>query len=131
MPSYMRSGELPAKRHIQFRRPDGGLYAEELFSTKGFESVYSLLSLRYPRYGNVPNADVVQRRLALLEGGEAAIVLGSGMGATACALARPLLLAARADRVGEALGTILRQLRIATWLTGAPSAGALGAEHLA
>jgi homogentisate 1,2-dioxygenase len=43
MPSYVRSGELPAKRHIQFRRPDGGLYAEELFSTKGFESVYSLL----------------------------------------------------------------------------------------
>jgi len=43
MPSYVRSGELPANRHIQFRRPDGGLYAEELFSTKGFESVYSLL----------------------------------------------------------------------------------------
>ena len=43
MPIYVREGELPAKRHIQFRRPDGGLYAEELFSTKGFESVYSLL----------------------------------------------------------------------------------------
>jgi homogentisate 1,2-dioxygenase len=43
MPFYVRAGELPAKRHIQFRRPDGGLYAEELFSTKGFESVYSLL----------------------------------------------------------------------------------------
>ena len=43
MPVYVRAGELPSKRHIQFRRPDGGLYAEELFSTKGFESVYSLL----------------------------------------------------------------------------------------
>jgi len=43
MPSYVREGSLPHKRHIQFRRPDGGLYAEELFSTKGFESVYSLL----------------------------------------------------------------------------------------
>jgi homogentisate 1,2-dioxygenase len=43
MPSYVRAGELPSKRHIQFRRPDGGLYAEELFSTKGFEGVYSLL----------------------------------------------------------------------------------------
>ncbi|MDQ2866718.1 MAG: homogentisate 1,2-dioxygenase [Candidatus Eremiobacteraeota bacterium] len=43
MPSYIRAGSLPHKRHIQFRRPDGGLYAEELFSTKGFESVYSLL----------------------------------------------------------------------------------------
>jgi homogentisate 1,2-dioxygenase len=43
MPSYVRSGAIPHKRHIQFRKPDGGLYAEELFSTKGFESVYSLL----------------------------------------------------------------------------------------
>jgi homogentisate 1,2-dioxygenase len=43
MPSYLREGSVPHKRHIQFRRPDGGLYAEELFSTKGFESVYSLL----------------------------------------------------------------------------------------
>jgi len=43
MPFYVRAGQLPPKRHIQFRRPDGGLYAEELFSTKGFESVYSLL----------------------------------------------------------------------------------------
>lgn len=43
MPSYLREGDVPPKRHIQFRRPDGGLYAEELFSTKGFESVYSLL----------------------------------------------------------------------------------------
>src|SRR5690606_9434027 len=36
--------------------------------------------------GNTPNAELVQRRLALLEGGEAALVLASGMGATACAL---------------------------------------------
>lgn len=43
MPSYVRAGSVPHKRHIQFRRPDGGLYAEELLSTKGFESVYSLL----------------------------------------------------------------------------------------
>jgi cystathionine beta-lyase/cystathionine gamma-synthase len=42
--------------------------------------------LRYPRYGNTPNAEAVQRRLALLEGAESALLLGSGMGATACAL---------------------------------------------
>jgi cystathionine beta-lyase/cystathionine gamma-synthase len=42
--------------------------------------------LRYIRYGNSLNADVVQRRLAELEGAEAALVLASGMGATACAL---------------------------------------------
>src|ERR1051325_256612 len=42
--------------------------------------------LRYPRYGNTPNAESLQRRLASLEGAEAAIVLASGLGATACAL---------------------------------------------
>src|SRR3990172_7623496 len=42
--------------------------------------------LRYARYGNTPNAEAVQRRLALIEGSEAACVLSSGMGATACAL---------------------------------------------
>ncbi|MFN2400107.1 MAG: PLP-dependent aspartate aminotransferase family protein [Gemmatimonadaceae bacterium] len=42
--------------------------------------------LRYPRYGNNPNAELLQRRLALLEGGEAAVVMASGMGATACAM---------------------------------------------
>jgi cystathionine beta-lyase/cystathionine gamma-synthase len=42
--------------------------------------------LRYPRYGNSPNAEVVQRRLAMMEGAEAGLVLASGMGATACAL---------------------------------------------
>ena len=42
--------------------------------------------LKYTRYGNTPNADRVQKRLALLEGAEASLVLSSGMGATACAL---------------------------------------------
>ncbi len=42
--------------------------------------------LKYPRYGNTPNAETVQRRLALLEGAEAGLLLASGMGATACAL---------------------------------------------
>jgi cystathionine beta-lyase/cystathionine gamma-synthase len=42
--------------------------------------------LRYPRYGNSPNAETVQRRVASLEGAESAVLLSSGMGATACAL---------------------------------------------
>ncbi|HZE09368.1 MAG TPA: aminotransferase class I/II-fold pyridoxal phosphate-dependent enzyme [Gemmatimonadaceae bacterium] len=48
--------------------------------------------LLYTRYGNAPNAERVQKRLAVLEGTEAALVLASGMGATACsmlALLRP------------------------------------------
>jgi cystathionine beta-lyase/cystathionine gamma-synthase len=42
--------------------------------------------LMYSRYSNTPNHEAVQKRLALLEGAEAACVLSSGMGATACAL---------------------------------------------
>jgi O-acetylhomoserine/O-acetylserine sulfhydrylase-like pyridoxal-dependent enzyme len=42
--------------------------------------------LRYTRYGNGPNAELVQKRLALLEGADAALLLSSGMGATACAM---------------------------------------------
>ena len=42
--------------------------------------------LRYPRYGNSPNAEVVQERVAALEGAESAVLLASGMGAVACAL---------------------------------------------
>lgn len=42
--------------------------------------------LRYPRYGNSPNAVHVQERLAALEGAESALVVSSGMGATVCAL---------------------------------------------
>lgn len=40
----------------------------------------------YTRYGNTPNAEIVQKRLAQLEGAEAALVLSSGMGATTCAM---------------------------------------------
>ncbi|MDQ2930763.1 MAG: PLP-dependent aspartate aminotransferase family protein [Gemmatimonadota bacterium] len=42
--------------------------------------------MRYPRYGNNPNAELVQNRLAQLEGAEAGLILASGQGATACAL---------------------------------------------
>jgi cystathionine beta-lyase/cystathionine gamma-synthase len=43
-------------------------------------------NLMYTRYGNTPNADRIQKRIALLEGAEAALMLSSGMGATACGL---------------------------------------------
>jgi len=50
------------------------------------QEVGASTGLRYPRYGNAPNAELVQRRLAALEKAEAGIVLSSGMAATACAL---------------------------------------------
>lgn len=43
MPHYHKIGNVPAKRHVQFRRPDGKLFSEELVSTIGFDSIYSLV----------------------------------------------------------------------------------------
>jgi homogentisate 1,2-dioxygenase len=40
---YHSLGQVPPKRHIQFRKPDGGLYHEELFSTEGFSDLHALL----------------------------------------------------------------------------------------
>lgn len=40
---YYSLGAIPQKRHIQFRKPDGSLYSEELFSTEGFSDLHSLL----------------------------------------------------------------------------------------
>lgn len=48
MPPYHRLGELPPKRHIQFRKPDGTLYYEELFGTEGFSNNYSNIYYYYP-----------------------------------------------------------------------------------
>ena len=45
--------------------------------------------LRYPRYGNSPNAEIVQERVAALEGAESAVLLASGMGAVGVRAARP------------------------------------------
>jgi homogentisate 1,2-dioxygenase len=41
MPHYYKLGDIPQKRHTQFRKPDGNLYSEELVSTEGFSNVYS------------------------------------------------------------------------------------------
>ena len=48
MPFYHRQGQIPAKRHTQFRKPDGTLYSEELVSTEGFSSIYSLVYHCHP-----------------------------------------------------------------------------------
>ena len=48
MPHYYSLGKIPHKRHTQFRRDDGGLYSEQLFSTEGFSNDYSLLYHIHP-----------------------------------------------------------------------------------
>lgn len=48
MPHYYKLGNIPHKRHVQFRKPDGGLYSEQLFSTEGFSDDYALLYHCHP-----------------------------------------------------------------------------------
>jgi homogentisate 1,2-dioxygenase len=48
MPYYRVVGQIPRKRHVRFRRPDGGLYAEELMGEEGFVSDSSLLYHAHP-----------------------------------------------------------------------------------
>jgi len=76
MPYYRRVGEVPAKRHTQFRQPDGSLYAEELMGQEGFSSDSSLLYHRHaptaivaaqeydpPAWSRLPNRPLKPRHL--------------------------------------------------------------------
>ena len=40
---YKQLGEIPHKRHTQFRKPDGGLYREEVMGLEGFHGLQSIL----------------------------------------------------------------------------------------
>jgi homogentisate 1,2-dioxygenase len=46
MPYYHKLGAIPAKRHVAFRREDGGLYYEHLIGNLGFTGLQSLLYTR-------------------------------------------------------------------------------------
>jgi homogentisate 1,2-dioxygenase len=48
MPFYHTLGAIPRKRHIVFRKPDGGLYAEELMGHEGFVGTSALLYHVWP-----------------------------------------------------------------------------------
>jgi homogentisate 1,2-dioxygenase len=48
MANYYSLGKIPHKRHTQFRDENGKLYSEQLFSTEGFSSNYSLLYHIHP-----------------------------------------------------------------------------------
>jgi homogentisate 1,2-dioxygenase len=48
MPRYLQLGNIPRKRHTQFRSPDGSLYAEQVFGTRGFSGIASILYHVHP-----------------------------------------------------------------------------------
>jgi len=60
------------------------IYQSSTFVTAGEEGDYH--DIRYMRLSNTPNHDVLHRKLALLEGTEAALVTGSGMAAISTTL---------------------------------------------
>ena len=91
MPYYRSVGEVPRKRHTQFRQPDGSLYAEELMGQEGFSSDSSLLYHRHlptaivaaeefdpPAWSRTPNRPLKPRHLRThkLDAGGADPVLG-------------------------------------------------------
>ncbi|MCA9960259.1 MAG: hypothetical protein KC443_14555, partial [Anaerolineales bacterium] len=48
MTYYLKLGELPHKRHTQFRQPNGSLYHEEVMGIHGFAGIQSILYHIYP-----------------------------------------------------------------------------------
>jgi cystathionine beta-lyase/cystathionine gamma-synthase len=67
-------------------RPDWTPVAPPLYQSSTFTNpVGSTAQVLYTRYGNNPNQVAIAKRLALLEGAEAAIFVASGMGAAALA----------------------------------------------
>jgi homogentisate 1,2-dioxygenase len=62
MPHYRQVGEIPPKRHTQFRTPDGGLYAEELMGVEGFSADSALLYHRHLPTAIVDSQTVEDRR---------------------------------------------------------------------
>jgi len=89
MPYYRSVGDVPRKRHTQFRQPDGSLFAEELMGQEGFSSESSLLYHRYlptaivaaeefdtPAWTRLPNRPLKPRHLRTheLRGGADAVL---------------------------------------------------------
>src|SRR5512146_1465049 len=48
MPIYHTLGQVPRKRHTVFRKPNGGIYAEELMGHEGFTGTSALLYHVHP-----------------------------------------------------------------------------------
>ena len=43
MPFYHKLGQIPHKRHTQFKKANGKLYREEVMGLEGFSSIQSIL----------------------------------------------------------------------------------------
>src|SRR5512133_2872145 len=115
MPYYRCVGSVPPKRHTQFRKPDGGLYYEELMGEEGFSSDSSLLYHRgvpsaivdsqvweLPDQTRTPNHPLKPRHLKLHTlFPEPGVSTGSTVGGGACPVeGRRLVLGNNDGRIG-------------------------------
>ncbi|MFQ3535717.1 MAG: homogentisate 1,2-dioxygenase [Aggregatilineales bacterium] len=66
MPFYRKLGQIPHKRHTQFRKPDGALFREEVMGLEGFSGIQSILYHHFlpPRVLHVEDLGVVQPEYA-------------------------------------------------------------------
>jgi isopentenyl-diphosphate delta-isomerase len=108
---------------IEGRRTTGAETVAGAFADWGLATADALRAAR----AAAPELPVIASG-GVRDGVEAAKCLA--LGAQAVGLARPLLVAAQADRAGAAVQAVLRQLRIAVWAAGAGAATDLGAQHL-
>ena len=60
MTYYYKLGDIPHKRHTQFRKPDGELYHEEVMGIHGFAGIQSILYHAHPPT-RVEQAEVIRR----------------------------------------------------------------------
>ncbi len=69
MPFYQQLGNIPAKRHVAFRKDDGSIYFEQLMGNLGFTGLQSLLyTLRRPT--NIKHIEKAWTQPRLAEAGD-------------------------------------------------------------
>jgi len=69
MPFYHHLGQIPHKRHTQFKKGDGKLYREELMGLEGFSSIQSLLYHHFQPPRIVKAEDLGSRKPEFVEFG--------------------------------------------------------------
>ena len=90
-----RADTLAVHAGVQPDSPSGAIVTP-IFQSSTFEYPAGDRALLYTRYGNNPTQEAVQRKLAALEGAEAALALASGMAAIATGI---LSICGRGDHV--------------------------------
>jgi isopentenyl-diphosphate delta-isomerase len=108
---------------VEGRREEGAAQVAGAFADWGVPTADALVDA----VAAAPGLPVIASG-GLRDGVEAAKALA--LGAAAAGLARPFLLGAQADRASETAAALVRQLRVAVWAAGAPSAAELTPAHL-